>query len=88
MANMSYCRFENTYGDLKDCVTAMEEAMDEGVSLKKFVREMSEEELMYFQSITNMCKRLMEAYDNMTLAQLMEIDDEDEYDLSDKCFEA
>lgn len=26
MANMSYCRFENTIKDLQDCVYAMEEA--------------------------------------------------------------
>lgn len=26
MANMSYCRFENTIRDLQDCVYAMEEA--------------------------------------------------------------
>lgn len=24
MANMSYCRFENTYSDLRDCVMALE----------------------------------------------------------------
>ena len=26
MANMSYCRFENTYGDLQDCYDALIEA--------------------------------------------------------------
>ena len=25
MANMSYCRFENTLGDLRDCYDAMDE---------------------------------------------------------------
>lgn len=70
MANMSYCRFENTYGDLKDCVTAMEDAMDEGVSLKEFVREMSKEELMAFQSMAALCERMMEAYSEMTTMQL------------------
>ena len=84
MANMSYCRFENTYFDLKDCATAMEEAMDRGVSLKEFVREMSKEELMAFQDITDMCERLMEAYDDMTTMQLNE---NEEHDLSDRCFE-
>lgn len=29
MSNMSYCRFENTLGDLQDCVYALE-AIDEG----------------------------------------------------------
>lgn len=25
MANMSYCRFRNTYDDMKDCIKALEE---------------------------------------------------------------
>lgn len=28
MANMSYCRFENTYGDLLDCYENMEDTDD------------------------------------------------------------
>lgn len=89
MANMSYCRFNNTYGDLKDCVQAMEEAMDEGVSLKEFTREMSKDELMYFQRMATLCSRMIEAYSDMTNMQLNEEDPYvDEYDLSDKCFEA
>ena len=84
MANMSYCRFENTYGDMKDCVTAMEEAMDEGVSLKEFVREMSTDERSAFQRMAALCKRMMEAYKDMTNMQL---DENEEHDLSDRCFE-
>jgi len=31
MGNMSYCRFENTLGDLEDCYDAMDEkALSEG----------------------------------------------------------
>lgn len=30
MANMSYCRFENTSHDLRDCVDAMQEAASMG----------------------------------------------------------
>ncbi len=26
MGNMSYCRFENTYGDLRDCYDALQDA--------------------------------------------------------------
>lgn len=84
MANMSYCRFENTYGDLKDCVTAMEEAMDEGVSLKEFVREMSTDERVAFQRMAALCERMIEAYSDMTNMQL---DENEEHDLSDRCFE-
>lgn len=33
MANMSYCRFENTANDLRDCVYAIEEGeYDNGIS--------------------------------------------------------
>lgn len=28
MANMSYCRFENTLRDLRDCFSAMEDSID------------------------------------------------------------
>ncbi len=28
MANMSYCRFQNTRTDLRDCLNALEEAVD------------------------------------------------------------
>ncbi len=36
MANMSYCRFENTYRDLKDCSLNMDEP---GSSSEKMFRE-------------------------------------------------
>ncbi len=32
MPNMSYCRFENTVGDLEDCYGALEEKGVEGLS--------------------------------------------------------
>lgn len=32
MANMSYCRFENTYRDMQDCVDALEEEGFESLS--------------------------------------------------------
>jgi len=30
MSNMSYCRFQNTLHDLKDCASAVEEILDRG----------------------------------------------------------
>lgn len=37
MANMSYCRFENTARDLQDCVAAMEDASSlEDLELNKY----------------------------------------------------
>lgn len=32
MANMSYCRFENTLADLQDCLDAMVDGEDENLS--------------------------------------------------------
>lgn len=78
MSNMSYCRFENTYGDLKDCVEALEEAMDEGVSLKEFTSEMTGEELNAFYRMATLCSRMIEAYSDMTTMQL-EDEEGDQY---------
>lgn len=50
--NMSYCRFRNTLGDLRDCVYALEEGA-----------EMSYEERNAAQSMRDMCERYLEAYD-------------------------
>lgn len=40
MANMSYCRFENTLADLKDCHESMEDVDDLSDSEKKARRRM------------------------------------------------
>jgi len=35
MSNMSYCRFENTYNDLVDCLTALEEEGTDAIGSKQ-----------------------------------------------------
>ena len=40
MANMSYCRFENTFHDLQDCSEAMEEGDDLSESEARFRKEL------------------------------------------------
>ena len=35
MPNMSYCRFENTYNDLVDCLTALKEEGTDAISSKR-----------------------------------------------------
>ena len=47
MSNMSYCRFENTLADLKDC----EEALDLG-------RKLSDSEQEAFKEMLEVCERL------------------------------
>lgn len=40
MSNMSYCRFENTRGDLQDCLDALPDWDDLSVSEQKHARAM------------------------------------------------
>ena len=55
MANMSYCRFQNTSNDLRACVNALEEEdyPDSG------------EELIAAKWMHELCRRYVEAYESM-----------------------
>ena len=50
MANMSYCRFENTYRDLFDCLHAMN-------------NELSEREAKYKEQLVELCKEIIEEHE-------------------------
>lgn len=50
--NMSYCRFENTSGDLADCVCALENGEDLSIS-----------ERVYAKNMRQLCEEFIEAYD-------------------------
>ena len=50
--NMSYCRFENTHGDLQDCVRALES-----------YDEISEDEIYYAEKMYHLCERYIQAYE-------------------------
>ena len=56
MANMSYCMFENTLGDLKQCVTAMEEActFDE--------LDLNQYEMDAYHDMKQLCERFLAQY--------------------------
>ena len=54
MANMSYCRFENTYRDLADCVEALETR-----------EELSNSERRYAKFMRDMCEDYISAYNEM-----------------------
>jgi hypothetical protein len=63
MANMSYCMFENTNSDLRDCVGAMEEAMDlEDLDLNKT-------ELSSLKNMRWLCERFLEEADRLLDAE-------------------
>jgi len=64
MANMSYCRFENTYRDLVDCYTNMED-------------ELSESEYKYRERLIKLCKDLVDAYDGVEFERLFGICEND-----------
>lgn len=58
MANMSYCRFENTYGDLADCVRALRSG-----------EEISEDEMYYAKKMRRLCESFIEEFDDYEPAE-------------------
>ena len=48
---MSYCRFENTYGDLEDCVEALEENK---------LEDLSDRERKFAERMKDLCKEYLE----------------------------
>lgn len=66
MANMSYCRFENTVRDLADCESALD---NEGFD------ELSESEQRAARRMYKLCKQFVETFEIQTGADL-EQDDE------------
>jgi hypothetical protein len=75
MSNMSYCRFENTYHDVADCLSAVEEALEEGVSYTEFRKKLSSEsERQAFDLMRSYCEDFIEKYDELK----EEIDEETE----------
>jgi hypothetical protein len=59
MANMSYCRFENTNNDLRDCVGAMEEAYN----LADL--DLSKTELSSLKNMRWLCEKFLEESDRL-----------------------
>jgi len=55
MANMSYCRFENTYRDFQDCLEALE---NDGID------SLSDNERYYAERLLNLSKKLIEVVDS------------------------
>lgn len=56
MANMSYCRFENTYHDLKDCVESLE--------CKTDFRDLRGNEKIYAEKIIELCEEFLQLTKN------------------------
>ena len=58
MANMSYCRFQNTYNDLIDC------------SVNLFDEDMSDNEKMARKSLIELCKEIVEHFEFNNFGEL------------------
>ncbi len=59
MANMSYCRFENTYADLNDCYSALGE-ID--------IDDLSTSEKRYAKKLLKLCKDIIADFDEDDLS--------------------
>ena len=82
MANMSYCRFENTVGDMNDCLTDLVDAVDAGLSMAQFMDRLSSVyERRSVQRMIDLLGQLSEAFEQLeaneglTEAQLKEFDE-------------
>lgn len=65
MPNMSYCRFENTVQDMRDCINAIEDR--ETDELSNYEIQALEEFLDLAREITNLeydIEQILEDYDN------------------------
>ena len=68
MANMSYCRFENTSNDLRDCVGAMEEAYDMADL------DLSRTELSAMKYMRDLCEKFLEESERLLNAESEDFD--------------
>ena len=62
MSNMSYCRFQNTLGDLQECFEAFEEGNE----------DLSREEQQAKLSLLEVCKNIVELDDANDVSEELE----------------
>ena len=62
MSNMSYCAFENTLGDLRDCL----ELLDEAGSIEEYENDCNEYEKPCIRGLVEMCAEFVERYGEET----------------------
>jgi hypothetical protein len=66
MANMSYCKFENTANDFKDCLDTLREACSDGLTVKEFMDDLSSDyERRAFTRLVIMAKKFADAFEQM-----------------------
>ena len=57
MGNMSYCRWENTAGDLRDCVDSLEEESEDGI--QTYIDKLSDHERAGFNRVVAQARKLL-----------------------------
>jgi len=57
MANMSYCKFENTYNDLMDCMDSLENNTIEGLESEASIREKP-----FIRDLIKLCQNIYEEF--------------------------
>lgn len=76
MGNMSYCRFENTYHDLRDCFNYMDLNQDDEGNLNNEDNKLSDDEADSRKSIIELCVKIALQYGAEIGQPVQEADDE------------
>lgn len=67
MVSMSYCAFENTATDMRQCLSMLEEAADSGMDLREFIESRSSrEEGRAVERLIALAEELLEIVNEMT----------------------
>ena len=74
MANMSYCRFRNTFLDLQDCVNVLGEALDDGLNYKEFYSALSEDEQYYFKRMLTRAQDFVSYTDELRMVESKQLE--------------
>lgn len=69
MANMSYCQFENTYHDLRQCYNTLTEAVEDGQDLRSFMQGLSsDDERHAFANMQTLLDKMAQVYSELASA--------------------
>ena len=67
MANMSYCRWENTSRDFAECVNDLSHEMDGGISVQEYYDDLSDYEKVAFWSMIENARELLNLVDSQDI---------------------
>ena len=69
MSNMSYCRFQNTSGDLRDCLEAMQELINNN-GVGEHGERLSQKELSAMHNMRPIAEEFLELYEILLVYNL------------------